>query len=222
MRDLLRAVATQRALTDEVIVLFSGGKDSVVTLDLCRRYFPRVRMVFMYYVKGLAFQEQIIRYYENLYGIECERVPHFELSNFLRYGTFRPHDMSVPILKTADIYNHARELTGIHWIAGGERAADSLVRNAMIKASGSIDQKRGRFYPLAEWTKADVTNYIKKYKLKVGAESRELGFSFRSLEYKCLRVIRADYPGDFAKIQEWFPLVEVEMKRGDCIAEDEI
>ena len=209
MRNLLNAVTVQGKIADTVTVLFSGGKDSVVTLDLCRRYFNSVNMVFMYYVPGLSFQENIIRYYERLYKIECVRVPHFELSMMLRYGLYRPSDLDVPVIKCVDVYNYIRDITGDFWLAGGERIADSIVRRAMMKRSGSIDIKRGRFYPLAEWTKADVTEYIRKNRLKVSEESAVLGHSFRSLDGKTLQSIRDNYPDDFQLIKKWFPLCEV-------------
>lgn len=208
---LYRAIETQALITDRVLVSFSGGKDSVVTLDLCIKYFKEVQAFFMYQVEGLSFQESIIRYYEDKYQIPIFRIPHFELSQWLRYGLFRPYDWSVPIVSVKETYDYIRQMTDIWWIAAGERIADSIWRRAMIKNSGTIDEIRGRFYPIAEWTKDDVKSYIKQYKLKVGAESAKLGFSFRDLQGKNVQKIKEFYPADYEMIKSWFPLVDVSM-----------
>lgn len=205
---LFRSVETAAAITDRVLVSFSGGKDSVVTLDLCMRHFKHVEAFFMYQVRGLSFQEAIVRYYEDKYGIPIYRVPHFELSQWLRYGLFRNYDFDCPIVSVKQTYDYVRDNTDIWWIAAGERIADSVVRRAMIKNSGSIDEKRGRFYPIAEWNKEDVKAYIRQRKLRVGAESDKLGFSFRSFQPRDLIAIKKHFPADYAKIKEWFPLVD--------------
>ena len=44
---LFDGVRTAATITRRVIVFYSGGKDSAVTLDLCARYFDEVRVVFM-------------------------------------------------------------------------------------------------------------------------------------------------------------------------------
>jgi phosphoadenosine phosphosulfate reductase len=123
----------------------------------------------------------------------------------LRYGLYRPADFNVPAVRTAELYNYVRSITGNYWIAGGERINDSIVRRAMIKHSGSIDEKRGRFYPLAEWGKRDALDYIRKNHLKIGEESAVLGFSFRSFDKKTLAAVKERYPEDFELIQSWFP-----------------
>ena len=77
-----------------------------------------------------------------------------------------------------------------------------------VEQSGSIDDKRGRFYPVAQFTKADVVAYIKHHKLKTSPESNLLGHSFRSLMPEDLAVIKKHYPADFEKIVSWFPFAE--------------
>ncbi len=216
---LFRSVETAAAITDSVLVAFSGGKDSVVTLDVCMKHFAHVEGFFMYQVRGLSFQESILRYYEDKYGIPIHRIPHFELSQWLRYGLFRPYDFNCPIVSVKETYDYMRENTDIWWIAAGERIADSVWRRAMIKSSGTIDPKRGRFFPIAEWNKADVQAYIRQHKLRVGLESAKLGFSFRSFMGKDLLQIQKYFPQDYARIRRWFPLVDVsiiyhKMQRG--------
>lgn len=202
-------------MTDSVLVGFSGGKDSAACLDLCFKYFKNVQPFFMYIVPDLEFQERTLRYYEKRYKTEIIRVPHFMLSDFLRYGTFRLPDLDVPMVKTVELYNYLRELTDIYWIAAGERIADSIIRRAMIKESSSIDEKRGRFYPLAYWDVNHVRSYNKANRLPLSLENKTLGYSFRSLMAQDLMNIKKYFPDDYEKIKDMFPLVDVELKWGE-------
>ena len=210
---LFDTIKTQAKITDKVIVAFSGGKDSVVTLDLCFRYFEEVVPFFMYQVPELSFQEKLLQYYEDRYDTEIIRVPHFEVSDFMRYGTYRNFDLNVPIVSITDVYNYIRQETDIWWIAAGERINDSIIRRAMIKNSGSTDVKRGRFYPVSGWKKGEVLQYIKRKKLKLGENSRKLGYSFRSLDGKTLSMVKSIYPQDYERILALYPLAETAVKR---------
>lgn len=213
--QLYDPVKTMSTITDSVLVGFSGGKDSAACLDLCFRYFKNVQPYFMYLVPDLEFQERTLKYYEKRYSTKILRVPHFMISDWLRYGTFRMPDLNVPIVKTVELYNYLREQTGIYWICAGERIADSIVRRAMIKESSSIDTKRGRFYPLAYWNVKQVRAYNKQRNLPLSLENKALKHSFRSLESDEVKNIKKIFPEDYQKIKEMFPLVDVAIKKGE-------
>jgi phosphoadenosine phosphosulfate reductase len=185
----------------------SGGKDSVVMFDLCVRHFKRVHPVLMFIVDGLSFNNKIIDFYEKKYGFEFIRVPHFMLSELLRYGSFCQGDFTVPIITIADIYSYVRKLTNTYWIAAGERISDSIIRRAMIKNSSSIDMRRGRFYPIAYWRKNEILSYIKQKRLLVSPETKYLGWSFRSFDLSDLIVIKNKFPTDYDKIKECFTFI---------------
>ena len=212
-RLLFEPIKAQSRFSRSVIVAFSGGKDSVVTLDLCCRYFDRVFVFFMYQVPGLSFQEASIRWAESKYGVEVIRLPHFELSDWFRLGVFRHCDYSVPAVGIQDVYAYLRKVTGAHWIAAGERIADSIWRRAMLKHSGHIDVQRGRFYPVMYFRKEDIRLYIQQRSLKISPESRVLGHSFRSLQDGDMWELKRHYPADFERIKQWFPFVEAGVKR---------
>lgn len=212
---LYDTVKTASYITESILLGFSGGKDSVVALSLCLKYFKKVQPFFMHIVPGLSFQESIIKYYEDVCGIEMIRLPHFVCSDFYRYGSYRAPDNTVPIVSPKDTYEFLRERTGIYWVANGERIADSIVRRAKIKSSGTIDEKRGMVYPVAEWTKADIVSYIKLNRLKVSAESEHLGFSFRGLTPYELMTLKNAYPGDWGRIKEFFPFADIAALKGE-------
>lgn len=206
-------IKTQSKVTDSVLVGFSGGKESVVVLDLCFRYFKKVQPFFMYICPNLSFQERTIAWYEKRYQTEIIRIPHMDVSEFFHYGSFRPPDESFPIISINDIYHWLRLQTDIWWIAAGERINDSIVRRAMMKKSGSIDVQRGRLYPVAMWKKKEVIDYIKFHNLYLGADSRKLGFSFKSLWGKELSMLKEHFPDDYYKVIRQYPFAEAGVRR---------
>lgn len=210
---LFDPVNTQSKIADSVIVAFSGGKESIVTLDMCCKRFSRVTAFFLYICPHLGFQERQIRWYEERYGVDIMRLPHPMVSEYFRYGTFRPPDPSVEIFGFNDVYDHVRRLTDTWWIAAGERIDDSIVRRAMIKHSGTVDAKRGRFYPVANWSKADIMRYIKIHKLRTGGDSRALGFSFRGMEGNQLKAVKDHFPDDYERLRKWYPMIDGAVRR---------
>ena len=212
MPRLLDVIETARVMTDRVLVAYSGGKDSVVTLDLCCKHFPHVAAFHMHYAPDLSFQERNLRWAEKHYGIEIMRIPHFEVSDLLRDGVYHAEDASVRRVSIAEVYAYAREQTDTFWIAAGERIADSIVRRAMIVKDGTVNANRGRIFPVAHWTKAHITAYIRRNNLRVSEEAAILGHSFRGLEHKDLAIIKQSYPEDYRRIVAMYPLVEAGVK----------
>ncbi|MCI7403956.1 MAG: phosphoadenosine phosphosulfate reductase family protein [Pyramidobacter sp.] len=210
---LYDTIKTASRLTKRVLVGISGGKDSTVVLDLCTRFFKEVVGFSMYTPCRLEFMEKTLRFYEKQYGIEIVRVPHYCVSDKLRYGIYRNPDLSVPLLEETDVLNYVREQTDTWWIAGGERATDNLVRNAMIKGSGTIDAKRGRIFVIAYWHADEVLHYIKMRKLKTSPEFRYLGHSLGGLDAFNMAPLKEYFPADYERICACYPYVEVSTKR---------
>lgn len=212
-------IKTQSKVTDSVIVAFSGGKESVVVLDLCFRYFKNVKPFFMYICPDLSFQERTLEWYEKKYQTEIIRLPHMDVSEFFHYGSFRNPDLTFPIVSINDIYKYVRLQTDIWWIAAGERINDSIVRRAMMKKSGSIDTQRGRIYPVSEWKKQEIIDYIKFHNLYLGADSKKMGFSFKTLEGRELHMIKENFPDDYRKILRLYPFAEAGVLRYEVYGE---
>ena len=212
--ELFDPIKTASAVSDSVIVSFSGGKESVVVLDMCMRHFEHVAAFHMYQFPHLSFTDEQIDWYESRYpGLDIIDLPHPNLSSNMHYGAYRPYNPDVPLIGFNDVCNYVRWATGIHWIAAGERISDSLVRRAMIKHSGTVDTVRGRFYPVANWNKADITRYIKVHKLRIGRDSRAMGYSFPGLEQEAMTGLKRHFPKDYERVASWFPAIEAAVFR---------
>jgi phosphoadenosine phosphosulfate reductase len=226
--------ARQRGI-DSVIVGVSGGMDSVVTLDLCKQYFKTLRCYFMYVVPGIGFQERYLQFLERRYEVEIERIPHFLLSDILRGAALRHTTEATSNLrkaKSTDVDAYLRKKFGIHWIAVGEKASDSLERNTQIVQHGGILEKRGRILPLAYWTHAQVQGFMSRNRIPFPPDynlnnlvkdpnlKRRRGASFGSLiGMREIGLIAEKYPEDYEKIRKFFPFVDVQLVRQKILAE---
>ena len=92
----------------------------------------------------------------------------------------------------------------------------------MIKQSGYIDQKRGRFYPVAQFNKKQVMAYIKANRLRISEESKILNGSFRGFMPEQLLAIKNKYPEDFEKIKQQFPFIEANTKQIEWFSNEQI
>ncbi len=102
---------------------------------------------------------------------------------------------------------------GIHIICKG-KLPDGSRRRGMIHNSSSIDQKRGRFYPLAMWKRKECLDYIKYHKLYYSQDQREKKKgSFGSLHGENLYIIREYYPEDYERILQLYPFAGAGVKR---------
>ena len=202
-----------RRKASSVIVEFSGGKDSLALLDVCAHQFERIECFFMYWVENLEFQQAVLRWAEQRYGISIYQVPHFELPALMSnqaLAWFRPSYPDMRTTKTRDIEDHVRRHFGneITWIASGERKQDSLERRAMLTASGQWDQKRLHYYPLSDWSTRQVWHYNRIHKIPIPAEYAFLRRSWTGFIGEDLAAIAKHYPADYRKILEVFPFAE--------------
>ncbi|MDO8542601.1 MAG: phosphoadenosine phosphosulfate reductase family protein [Opitutaceae bacterium] len=200
---LTEIVKRAAAMTDQIAVGFSTGKDSIAALDLCCRNFKRVTAFFMYVVPGLSFQEAYLQQAARRYGIEIVRLPHWSLGVALRVNYYRPGcdaSAETPEIAINEVENWMRAKHGATWFAYGQKKNDSLERRGMLSACGGIDVKARRIYPVAEFSNKEVFAYMKNRRLPTPIDYQLFGHSFGLLAPAELRAVKKHFPADFAKI----------------------
>lgn len=203
-----------------MIVGLSGGKDSLVTLDLCVREFgpARVRPFFMYLVKGLRCVEDTLRWCERRYGVEVLFMPHWRLGLAYKYATYMPHRSGADgwrDTRLKDIEQAVRAELGAVWIAYGHRMNDSIERVGMLSRNGGLDSVGHRVYPLRSWNEASVAAYLRARRIPPPPRLTILKRSMTGVNFQedTLIAIRDNYPDDFALIVEKFPYLPAKLAR---------
>ena len=238
--DVLRRAAETHHVR-RIIVGTSCGKDSQVCLSLCIDRFgvENVAPFFMFTVEGLSFQDSYLSYIERRHALPFPiiRIPHWCLSGLFRGHSFRhPTQQSAGVAKVTirDAERYAQlkvveqrgqkwsadspDIEGRPWFATGEKAIDSVERNAQIRHCDGINADRRRVYPLAYWNHAAVFNYLKTKGIALPPDyAAGAVTSFGGLWNRELEPIRRNYPADYAKIVKMFPLVEAQRVRAEMM-----
>lgn len=203
--ETLQELAEARKRYSSVIVSFSGGKDSIVVMDLCRRTFPKVEAFFMEFVPGLSMSDEIVRMAKDRWGITCRRYLHWVTVNCLAAGTYCDNHWRREIRKMtlADVYTQVRRDTGMSLIATGAKRADGIWRRrvmASTKDTGAVVN------PLAGWQKAHVLAYLKLNKIPV-PDSEGSNANGVDLTVPSLLWLHDTRPDDFRAVSRVFPYV---------------
>ena len=189
-----------RQQSDSVLLFYSGGKDSIVLLDLLSKKFEKVYAVQMYFVPGLRHIQKYIEWsrmkYEN---VEFKEIPHWNLTFILASGTYCSPVPDMPLKTFKDVIKKQKEETGSQFAFMGMKQADSMNRRLMLKSLElQAISKTGNVYPLSLWKDADIHSYIRFHKLikpiTYGENKRSHGAIFNEAVFLYLEKIFRHFP----------------------------
>ena len=219
--DLRERIAIEHRTS---ILSFSCGKDSIAAW-LSIRDTMGVLPYYCYLVPDLEFVEESLAYYEGAFGCKIIRLPHPSLYRWIGNMVFAPPErcrviegMSLPTFDRADLLKGLREWKGLPSntpCACGVRACDSIMRRVHFKTHGAYNKREDVWYPIWDWNKAKMINEIKRSGIKLPVDYSLFARSFDGLDYRFLKPIKDFFPRDYARILEYFPLAELELKRAE-------
>jgi len=205
---------------------FSMGKDSIATYLELRDHIENVVPVYLYGIPDLEFVEDNLLYYEQKMGRHIIRLPQpkfYAMLNDLQYQP--PDEARHEVIRGWQLDNHthedcrvaACEVEGLDpdttYMGIGLKYADSIQRRTSLARNGLITYSLRKFYPIAEYSKQDVLDKISKSGWKLPSDYRYFKDSFDGLQIRYLGPIKKNFPRDYQKILEWFPLAECEVLR---------
>lgn len=200
----------------QIAIAFSGGKDSLVVLDMCCKVFESVVGFYMYLVPGLRCVEEQLEYARQRWGLTVLQVPHWVAYRCIKYGTYCNEHYSkdaIPDVELWDIYQGVLQDTGLKRIAHGAKSADSSWRRRFFHATRTWDFM---VYPVKEFLKMDIIAYLNANKIPVpkpmgtGANVSGIDLSRHTILW-----LHDNFPDDYEKICRWFPYAPAVVKRRD-------
>lgn len=201
-----------REQSPEVILFYSGGKDSVVLLDLLSPHFDKIHCVFMEFIQGFDHLKPYQNWVKRYPNATLTLLPHWMTSYYMRhnYYSFPRPNKAVKTFKQADVEEKARQLTGCNWIVFGHKQADSLNRRLMLKGYtfDAINEPGKKIYPLSMWSKKQVVNYIELKKLIRPVEYSKKNSNGLDLTIEVILWLQKNNPGDLEKLFSVFPLAK--------------
>lgn len=208
---------------NSVLVSFSGGKDSLIVLDLCKKHFKKVVCFFMYAIPDLQFINEQLEVSAKKYDVEILQYPHWAMFRWLKdmiYCDQYPFAEDLPEVHLKDIYAQVRSDTGIQLIATGFKKSDSMWRRRTTKRTTKVYSGSAFMTPIIEWNKFEVLAYLRINKIDPPPVMSGRTISGVDLTTPSIPMIHDNYPEDFKKLLKIFPYAEAVVKRREFYGED--
>lgn len=221
-------IAEVRKRTDNTLVSFSRGKDSIATWLAVKDRFEEVAPYFYYVVPDLDFVNEDLYRWEKIFGRKILQLPAPGLYRMLAYGVYQPLNKmdfidacELPQFGHDDLQKIACEHYGLNYEttynALGVRAKDSVARRFEVLRSRGINEKRRIYYPCADMSKDDLIAQLRRYDIKLPIDYKYFGCSFDGIYARFLVPIKNHFPSDYKKILEVFPFAEAEAFRAERV-----
>ncbi|WP_027657358.1 hypothetical protein, partial [Salinispora vitiensis] len=174
-------------------------------------------------LRGLAFVDEYLDYceewFQREFGTRILRLLNPSFYRWLHHYTYQPPERCA-VIDAANLpvpdYHHvvqiAREHCGLPadaWVCDGVRAADSPMRRIAMASHGPRNHNHRKLHPIWDWRKYHVMTAIEQEGIHLSVDYDMFGRSFDGLDARFTRPIRDRFPDDYARIQAWFPLVDL-------------
>lgn len=216
-------IARVRAISPQVLLSFSCGKDSLAAWLAIRDEFDAVHAFYMYVVPGLEFVEESLAYYERFFGCRIGRYPNTSLYAMLNGLVFQPPQrirvvdhVGLPRFSRDDVAAAFADDIGVPgsvYTAVGNRISDNLTRRMAYNRTGAVNARRRTFWPVFDWSAERMKCEFRRHGVKLPIDYRLFGRSFDGIGLRYLLPIKQNFPRDYARILEWFPLADLEVWR---------
>lgn len=211
--------------SETVMISFSCGKDAWGVWCALRDKMDI--QPFHYYggIPHMSFIDEYLEYAEKKIGKHIINLPSKMTYNLLSAEgcAAQPPHRVLPLFMCnlqpfdyEDIQNAAirqAKLPEGTFTALGVRAADSARRALFFKTHGPITESKKKFYPIWDWNKDKLMSELKRNDVKLPIDYKLFGRSFDGLYYMYLKPIKDNYPEDYKRILEYYPLVDMEIYR---------
>jgi len=213
----IEALEIRKALEPQCLLGLSGGKDSIVCLDLAIKVYGKQNVIpfFMEFIPGLDITERQLRYPRERFNLEkIYYVQDEEFWHELRSGkyTWQTKELEkIPQVRRRDILYYVSRTFKINTIVLGVKRNDSTKIRRMIESG---DYYANAIYPIWDWKLPDVLGYMVSNRIEI-PDTAQYGFRSVSTDDGGLNFIAEFCPNDFDRMEVYFPFVRAGKFRFD-------
>lgn len=211
LSETLSIINHVREKTDVVVLFYSsGGKDSIVLLDMVATRFKKVYCCFMYLVEDMEHIKPYLAWTKKYPNVEVRQYPHAIRSVVEAQGFFKDQDEGIKEKKISDEERRIMKDCDVKYAFHGMKGFDGFMKRMRLKMWKPYYISPSNIcYPLALWTNKEVLRYIKFNNLiqPLAYDPKSISQGL-GLNIDCFLFLKEKYPNDLKKIFKEFPYAE--------------